>query len=104
MAVFDSTAATMKRFRLSLVTAQRELRLHLPEPAPPAGSKPPASTWVGCRANAARYQAFLYGDRDLYRPGDTIQTNTVVRTEGLAGPARGFAGQNPPAAAHRQGV
>ncbi|MCC3158145.1 alpha-2-macroglobulin family protein [Hymenobacter sp. 15J16-1T3B] len=35
----------------------------------------------GLQANAAHYQAFLYGDRDLYRPGDTIRTNTVVRRD-----------------------
>ncbi|GAB3831757.1 alpha-2-macroglobulin [Hymenobacter jeollabukensis] len=35
----------------------------------------------GLQANAAHYQAFLYGDRDLYRPGDTIRSNTVVRTD-----------------------
>jgi uncharacterized protein YfaS (alpha-2-macroglobulin family) len=35
----------------------------------------------GLQSNAARFQAFLYGDRDLYRPGDTVRTNTVVRTE-----------------------
>lgn len=35
----------------------------------------------GLQSNAARYQAFLYGDRDLYRPGDTIRSNTVVRRD-----------------------
>jgi uncharacterized protein YfaS (alpha-2-macroglobulin family) len=35
----------------------------------------------GLTSNAAHYQAFLYGDRDLYRPGDTIHTNVVVRTD-----------------------
>lgn len=35
----------------------------------------------GLQSNPARYQAFLYGDRDLYRPGDTIRSNTVVRRD-----------------------
>lgn len=35
----------------------------------------------GLQSNAAHYQAFLYGDRDLYRPGDTIRSNTVVRRD-----------------------
>ncbi|NML66459.1 alpha-2-macroglobulin family protein [Hymenobacter sp. RP-2-7] len=35
----------------------------------------------GLTSNAAHYQAFLYGDRGLYRPGDTIHTNVVVRTD-----------------------
>ena len=44
----------------------------------------------GLTSNAAHYQAFLYGDRDLYRPGDTIYTNTVVRTETWATPPAGL--------------
>ncbi len=44
----------------------------------------------GLTSNAAHYQAFLYGDRDLYRPGDTIYTNTVVRTEAWATPPAGL--------------
>lgn len=34
----------------------------------------------GKRLNDLNYDAFIYGDRDLYRPGDTIHVNTVVRT------------------------
>ncbi|WP_337044099.1 alpha-2-macroglobulin family protein [Emticicia sp. 17c] len=33
----------------------------------------------GKRANASGYDAFVYGDRDIYRPGETINFNTVVR-------------------------
>ncbi|MBC7446473.1 MAG: hypothetical protein H7330_00260, partial [Hymenobacteraceae bacterium] len=33
----------------------------------------------GLTSNAARYMAFCYGDRDLYRPGDTIRAQTIVR-------------------------
>ena len=33
----------------------------------------------GKRANASGYDAFVYGDRDIYRPGETIHFNTVVR-------------------------
>jgi len=44
----------------------------------------------GLTSNAAHYQAFLYGDRDLYRPGDTIYTNTVVRAETWATPPAGL--------------
>ncbi|MCB2409588.1 alpha-2-macroglobulin [Hymenobacter lucidus] len=88
VAVFDSTAAT-SRFRLTMVTAQRESDftfLNLPT------SRVETSRFDvgGLQSNAARYQAFLYGDRDLYRPGDTIQTNTVVRTEGWQAPPAGL--------------
>ncbi|MCU0353049.1 MAG: alpha-2-macroglobulin family protein [Cytophagales bacterium] len=33
----------------------------------------------GIRENAAGYQAFIYGDRNIYRPGETVNLNTVVR-------------------------
>jgi uncharacterized protein YfaS (alpha-2-macroglobulin family) len=33
----------------------------------------------GKRANASGYDAFVYGDRDIYRPGETIHFNTVIR-------------------------
>lgn len=35
----------------------------------------------GAYSNITGYDAFLYGDRDLYRPGETIHLNTVVRNE-----------------------
>lgn len=33
----------------------------------------------GLPENAAGYQAFLYGDRDMYRPGETLRLHSVVR-------------------------
>ena len=33
----------------------------------------------GIRDNMAGYQAFVYGDRDIYRPGETVYLNTIVR-------------------------
>ena len=44
----------------------------------------------GLTSNAAHYQAFLYGDRDLYRPGDTLHANVVVRTDTWQTPAAGL--------------
>jgi uncharacterized protein YfaS (alpha-2-macroglobulin family) len=35
----------------------------------------------GSRNNASGYQAFIYGDREIYRPGEKIYINTVVRNE-----------------------
>jgi alpha-2-macroglobulin len=35
----------------------------------------------GKRDNTADLEAFIYGDRDIYRPGETIHYNTVVRTQ-----------------------
>ncbi|MGV3541163.1 MAG: alpha-2-macroglobulin family protein [Rufibacter sp.] len=34
----------------------------------------------GKRVEGVTYEAFIYGDRDLYRPGDTVHVNTLVRT------------------------
>ncbi|MEJ8755391.1 alpha-2-macroglobulin [Pontibacter sp. H259] len=34
----------------------------------------------GKRLGELNYNAFIYGDRDLYRPGDTVHVNTVIRT------------------------
>jgi len=33
----------------------------------------------GARDNASGFQAFLYGQRDIYRPGETMHFNTVLR-------------------------
>lgn len=34
----------------------------------------------GKRSNASNYDAFIYGDRNLYRPGETVNISTIVRT------------------------
>ena len=34
----------------------------------------------GKRTDNVNYDVFIYGDRDLYRPGDTAHINTIVRT------------------------
>ncbi|UFH55148.1 alpha-2-macroglobulin [Spirosoma sp. KNUC1025] len=36
----------------------------------------------GKRDNASGFDAFVYGDRDIYRPGETIHFNTVIRSSG----------------------
>ena len=33
----------------------------------------------GIHENQSGYQAFIYGDRNIYRPGETVNLNTVVR-------------------------
>lgn len=35
----------------------------------------------GKRDNASGFEAFVYGDRDIYRPGETVHFNTVVRQQ-----------------------
>ncbi|TDB60858.1 alpha-2-macroglobulin family protein [Arundinibacter roseus] len=36
----------------------------------------------GLRDNPTGLQAFIYGERDMYRPGETLHFNTVVRSQG----------------------
>ena len=35
----------------------------------------------GLRNNASGYQAFIYGDREIYRPGETVHINTILRND-----------------------
>ncbi|WP_460623149.1 alpha-2-macroglobulin family protein, partial [Hymenobacter tenuis] len=85
---FDSTAQN-GRFRLGMVMAQQGNDFTFLDLS---RSRVETSRFEvgGLQSNAARYQAFLYGDRDLYRPGDTIQTNTVIRTEDWQAPPKGL--------------
>ena len=34
----------------------------------------------GVRENPTGYQAFIYGDRNIYRPGETVHLSSIVRT------------------------
>jgi uncharacterized protein YfaS (alpha-2-macroglobulin family) len=79
VAQFDS-AASMKRFHLGMVTAVKDADFSFLDLTK---SRVETSRFEvgGLTSNAAHYQAFLYGDRNLYRPGDTVRTNTVIRTE-----------------------
>ncbi len=88
MARFDSTAAN-GRFKLGMLVAQQGNDFTFLDLS---RSRVETSRFEvgGLQNNAARYQAFLYGDRDLYRPGDTIRTNTVVRTESWQAPPKGL--------------
>jgi len=88
VARFDSTAAN-GRFKLGMVMAQQGNDFTFLDLS---RSRVETSRFEvgGLQTNAARYQAFLYGDRDLYRPGDTIQTNTVLRTDAWQAPPNGL--------------
>ena len=88
VAKFDSTVRNA-RFRLGMVVARQGNDFTFLDLS---RSRVETSRFDvgGLQSNAARYQAFLYGDRDLYRPGDTIQTNTIVRTETWQTPPKGL--------------
>ncbi|GAB3855874.1 alpha-2-macroglobulin [Hymenobacter terrigena] len=88
VAQFDS-AASMKRFTLGMITATKDADFSFLDLTK---SRVETSRFEvgGLTSNAAHYQAFLYGDRNLYRPGDTVRTNTVIRTEDWKTPAAGL--------------
>ncbi|MBH8567960.1 alpha-2-macroglobulin family protein [Microvirga sp. STS02] len=88
VAQFDS-AASMKRFTLGMITATKEADFSFLDLTK---SRVETSRFEvgGLTSNTAHYQAFLYGDRNLYRPGDTVRTNTVIRTEDWKTPAAGL--------------
>jgi uncharacterized protein YfaS (alpha-2-macroglobulin family) len=88
VAQFDS-AASMKRFTLGMITAVKEADFSFLDLTK---SRVETSRFEvgGLTSNAAHYQAFLYGDRNLYRPGDTVRTNTVIRTEDWKSPPSGL--------------
>jgi alpha-2-macroglobulin len=35
----------------------------------------------GARSSTSGYEAFLYGDRNIYRPGETVYFNTIIRKQ-----------------------
>ncbi|MBO0357496.1 alpha-2-macroglobulin [Hymenobacter sp. BT186] len=84
VAKFDTTTAN-SRFKLSMLVAQRESDFTFLD-LTRSGVETSRFEVGGMLSNAARYQAFLYGDRDLYRPGDTIRSNTIIRTEDWKNP------------------
>ncbi|HEX8429089.1 alpha-2-macroglobulin family protein [Hymenobacter sp.] len=84
VAKFDTTT-TNSRFKLSMLVAQRESDFTFLDLSR-SGVETSRFEVGGLLSNAARYQAFLYGDRDLYRPGDTIRSNTIIRTDDWKNP------------------
>jgi uncharacterized protein YfaS (alpha-2-macroglobulin family) len=87
VARYDSVAGS--RLRLGMVTVVKDADfsfINLPQ------TRVETSRFEvgGLTSNAAHYQAFMYGDRDLYRPGDTIYTNTVVRADDWRTPPAGL--------------
>ncbi|MDF7810045.1 MG2 domain-containing protein [Hymenobacter sp. YC55] len=84
VAKFDTTTAN-SRFTLSMIVALRESDFTFLDLGR-SGVETSRFEVGGLQSNAARYQAFLYGDRDLYRPGDTIRSNTIIRTEDWKNP------------------
>lgn len=88
VAEFDSVTL-QHRFKLGMITAVKDADFTFLDIG---RSRVETSRFEvgGLQTNNAHYQAFLYGDRDLYRPGDTVRTNTVVRTDDWQTPPAGL--------------
>lgn len=78
VAQVDGLRAKYGQFRLGMVTARHAddfTFLVLRDTRVDAGRFETG----GLYENASGLQAFVYGDRDLYRPGESIHLNTIVR-------------------------
>ena len=80
---FDKVTEKAPGFRIVMLTARTADDfnfLHIPD------TQVETSRFEvdGKRNNATGLNAFVYGDRNIYRPGETIHLNTVVRSEAAA--------------------
>ncbi len=78
VAKFEKVKATAPNFVVNMVTAQQNsdfTYLHFQQNF----TENSRFEVGGIRNNPSGYQAYLYGDRDMYRPGETININTIVR-------------------------
>ncbi|WP_114781259.1 alpha-2-macroglobulin family protein [Botryobacter ruber] len=82
VAVFSNINQTAPDFKVGMITARHG---HDFTYLPYSQTEVNTSRFEvgGKRMSGVNYDAFIYGDRDLYRPGDTVHVNTVVRTPEL---------------------
>ncbi|GAB2550732.1 alpha-2-macroglobulin [Spirosoma aerophilum] len=52
----------------------------------------------GKRDNETGFDAFVYGDRDIYRPGETVHFNTIIRSQSWQGDGKATPGASTPGA------
>lgn len=76
--VFEKLKEKAPNFKLAMITARTEddFNYMLLEDTKVETSRFEVE---GKRVNSTGFDAFVYGDRDIYRPGETIHFNTVVR-------------------------
>ncbi len=77
--VFENLEEKIGDFRLAMITAQTadDFNYMLLEDTKVETSRFEVE---GKRKSKVNLDAFIYGDRDIYRPGETIHLNTVFRT------------------------
>lgn len=78
VARFENLRSRAPNFRVAMITARSgdDFNTMLFE-----GTKVETSRYDvgGAQENPAGYQAFIYGERNIYRPGETVHLNTVLR-------------------------
>jgi alpha-2-macroglobulin len=79
VAVFRNARQMAAGFRMSMVTAKYENDFNFVL-FDRSGVETSRFDAGGKRTDNGNYDVFIYGDRDLYRPGDTAHVNTIVRT------------------------
>jgi len=79
VAIFKNVKQVAAGFRLSMITVRSEndFNFVLFDQTQVETSRFDVG---GKRTDNINYDVFIYGDRDLYRPGDTAHVNTIVRT------------------------
>lgn len=79
IAIFKNAKQLASGFRLSMVTVKQDndFNFVLFDQTRVETSRFDVG---GKRTDNINYDVFIYGDRDLYRPGDTAHINTIVRT------------------------
>ncbi len=79
VAIFKNAKQLAAGFRISMITARNEndFNFILFDKTRVETSRFDVG---GKRTDNVNYDVFIYGDRDLYRPGDTANINTIVRT------------------------
>lgn len=78
VAVFTDLKAQFPDFKAAMITAEKAgdfNYMHLDRTTVNTARFDVAGKY----SNEAKYDAFIYGDREMYRPGETIHTNTIVR-------------------------
>ncbi|HEY4652142.1 MAG TPA: alpha-2-macroglobulin [Pontibacter sp.] len=79
VARFTNISKTAPDFKMGLITARQGQDFNY---MPYSQTEVNTSRFDvgGKRLGDLHYDAYIYGDRDLYRPGDTVHVNTIVRT------------------------
>jgi len=80
VAVFSDMATKAPKFKLGMITARNgeDFNYILLTDTKVEDSRYDVG---GRKENPAGYQCFIYGDRNIYRPGETVHINTILRNE-----------------------